>query len=125
MYIGKHKKSVPFEQENPDPAVNIPENYAGNAFRVSEDLLTEAEEVLSADTEQSEEGPEASPAYARPKEEARLLLPPASPKAKTTGGIQLGKLFSSDTLLVLLAILLANSEQGNELSILLLLLLLF
>lgn len=107
MYIGRHREASLF-REGGEREIRLPENYAGNAF--SEDR-------------KREEPPVPEPADVPAENTACLCEPALREKADLLP--QLEKLFSSDALLILLAILLAGSEEGGELAILLLSLLLF
>lgn len=83
--------------------IQIPDKYDGNAF----EAFREATEEISE---------EASPKKSQPKEEkAQNEEPPFK---------GLSKAFSSDTLLLLLAFLLMGSDEGDELSSILIFLML-
>lgn len=103
MYIGKHRG------RESDP-IHIPENYAGSAF-------CEREETLEEETHHSADA----------KEDMPCLLPACKQEEDRHGGFlpHFEKLFSSDALLILLAIMLSKDEDGGELAMILLLLLLF
>lgn len=104
MYIGKHRR-----EEKEETGMQIPENYAGNAFREApapapcEDEANVCEMPYLLPT----------PARAEDKKRENRILP------------QFDRLFSTDSLLILLAILLSGGEDGGDISLLLLLLLLF
>ena len=109
MYIGKHASPAEAEDEHLRKPIHIPENYAGNAFSA----VPDEKSCESAENE-------------APKTNARHLPMCIEPtQERLRPFFKLDRLFSSDTLLILLAILLANSEDGGELSAILLLLLLF
>ena len=117
MYIGRHPRSITGEALT-EEAVAIPENYAGNAFS----------EVTSARGAILEEDPKWT------REENESEDGDACEQAsKPSGGLSffeklaphVEQLFSSDALLVFLAVLLSQSDDGSELGLLLFLLLLF
>lgn len=111
MYIGKHR-NTPFDEEAESAqSIQIPQNYAGNAFSA----MREEERC-----ERDKECTDACEADAR-------LLPACVDAQREKSGFftSIDRLFSSDALLILLAILLAGSEDGGELAVILLLLLLF
>lgn len=110
MYIGKHRNMPVDDEKEGVHNIQIPQNYAGNAFSSIRDDTSEK-------SDNAEEACESS---------ARLL--PAcvdAPKERVGLFANIDRLFSSDTLLILLAILLAGSDDGGELAVILLLLLLF
>ena len=113
MYIGKHRTP---KNELEDTVVertpiHIPENYAGNAFSAKIDAETCDEDAPKK--EDVHENDAYLPACIETEKEKKSFPP------------RLDRLFSGDTLLILLAILLAGSEDGGEISLILLLLLLF
>ena len=113
MYIGKHRAS-PKELEDTvveRTPIHIPENYAGNAFSTEIEVET-CDEAVSK-KEDVHENDAYLPACVETQKEKKSFTP------------RLDRLFSGDTLLILRAILLAGSEDGGEISLLLLLLLLF
>ena len=112
MYIGKHSGMPNEEKDEGARSIQLPQNYAGNAFSVkSEEPLREAQTV-------AQDAYEASP--------RQLPLCLEAPKKERNNLFSwTERLFSSDTLLILLAVLLSGSEDGGELAIILLLLLLF
>ena len=105
MYIGKHRGATDSEAQRETKPIHIPENYAGNAFVIEEQ--DEAKDTCQAC--ESETTP----------------LPLQEAKSKKQSYFKADGLFSTDTLLVLLAILLFGNEENGELPIILLLLLLF
>ncbi|MBE6568309.1 MAG: hypothetical protein E7657_06595 [Ruminococcaceae bacterium] len=105
MYIGKHRGATDSEAPRETKPIHIPENYAGNAFVIEEQ--DEAKDTCQAC--KSETTP----------------LPLQEAKSKKQSYFKADGLFSTDTLLVLLAILLFGNEENGELPIILLLLLLF
>ena len=105
MYIGKHRGATDSDAQRETKPIHIPENYAGNAFVIEE-------QDGAKDTCQACEN-----------ETAPLSLQES--KAKKQSYFKADGLFSTDTLLVLLAILLFGNEENGELPIILLLLLLF
>lgn len=105
MYIGKHHGSSEQGEGREAKPIHIPENYAGNAFVIEE----KEEEKVAPQTCFTE-------AMAPFKQEQ---------STKKEGYFGADSLFSTDTLLVLLAILLFGKEENGEIAIILLLLLLF
>ena len=107
MYIGKHHGTLDKGSDNEEP-IHIPENYAGNAFS-----------PRHAETKTIEE--------AACKETCVAEAPPSLAKETRKSGsyLKAENIFSTDTLLVLLAILLFGNDESGELPIILLLLLLF
>lgn len=107
MYIGKNRG--PFDNgDKGETPIHIPENYAGNAFspRNIEEPVIETSECNTACTTEH--------------------IPNPLPDTRKKGGcFKAENLFSTDILLVLLAILLFGNEENGELPIILLLLLLF
>ena len=101
MYIGKHQ-GAPFKENIEEDRIHIPENYAGNAFCVEKQ-----EEPIACTCDDG------------------AVTELCHDMHKKAGCFKADSLFSTDALLVLLAILLFGSEESNELSIILLLLLLF
>ena len=106
MYIGKHTGDGKDPLVKEQAALHIPENYAGTAF------------VAKKECEQEED---AMP----PKEPCIECACSASNRGDCHALSHMDRLFSTDTLLIFLAILLFGSEGGEELSLILLLLLLF
>ncbi len=86
MYVRKY--GHPAEEEK-EKEIQIPENYAGNAFENPEESNSNQDQIPSAE------------------EHEITALPPLHGIAKS---------FSSDTLLLLLAFLLMGGEEGEELS---------
>ena len=105
MYIGKHRGATDSDAQRETKPIHIPENYAGNAFVIEEQ--EEAKDTCQAC------GNETAPLHLQEAKSKK------QPYFKADG------LFSTDTLLVLLAILLFGNEENGELPIILLLLLLF
>ena len=95
MYIGKHKGNLEGTEEK---TIHIPENYAGTAFSSVPQEECISQELLPCKCEE----PKESKTYSK----AECTIP-------------------ADALLILLAILLFGSEDGNELALVLLLLLFF
>ena len=111
MYVGRYRGTSGAEAPKEKRSIHIPENYAGNVF-TTENVAS----AVEADHEQTE----ACMAETYPIPSAHTHS-----EEKGRGFLQAERFFSSDTLLVFLAILLFGHEDGNELSIILLLLLLF
>ena len=113
MYIGKHRtpKKESQDADPPRASLHIPENYAGNAFSASN-----KEEMMESIPETEEEH----------EKEIKYLPTCLDTHSERTSFLpKLDRLFSGDTLLILLAILLAGNEDSGELAVILLLLLLF
>lgn len=115
MYIGKHREPRTETDTAVDSIpVSIPENYHGSAF--SKEPTEEAPPLVkSAEREEQESCPT----------KALPVSIQAPPRKESAQPFRLDKLFSSDALLILLAILLSGSEESGELAVILLLLLLF
>ena len=122
MYISRHPK--PFGGGTvTEEGVSIPDNYAGNAF--SEPTICEEEPDTAAPSNAFDQKPSGEEAVVAVKASGQTpkgsgafsFLEKLAPKAE--------HLFSSDALLVFLAILLTESENDADLGILLFLLLLF
>lgn len=111
MYIGKHCDAPNEEKDGCVQGIQIPQNYAGNAFSPKE------EDIASKKQEEHVTVPESEAHFPHSCQDTY--------KEKTGLFAKVDRLFSSDTLLILLAILLAGSEDGGELAVILLLLLLF
>ncbi len=105
MYIGKHRGAPDSDAPHEPKPIHIPENYAGNAF-----VIEEREDVQE---------------QCQACESETVPLSLQESKAKKQSYFKADGLFSTDTLLVLLAILLFGNEENGELPIILLLLLLF
>ncbi|MBQ9736551.1 MAG: hypothetical protein IJV96_07195 [Clostridia bacterium] len=121
MYIGRHPRPLTGSTVT-EEGVSIPENYAGNAF-FEPPAATEEERSAPPTENEQKDAVEGAVAAVAPTERRETVGTERSFFEKLLPRAE--HLFSSDALLVFLAVLLAQSENDSDLSILLFLLLLF